>query len=38
MVDDLVKACGIEKIIVLFGENTDFVSNIYKEEASATGY
>ena len=28
MVDDLAKACGIEKIIVLFSENLDLVSNI----------
>ena len=28
-VDDLVKACGTEKIIILFKENTDLVSNIY---------
>ena len=28
MVDDLAKACGTEKIIVLFRENTDLVSNI----------
>ena len=29
MVDDLVKACDTEKIIVLFSENPDLVSNIY---------
>ena len=29
MVNDLVKACGTEKIFVLFRENTDLVSNIY---------
>ena len=29
MVDDLVKACGPGKIIVLFSENTDLASNIY---------
>ena len=28
MVDDLAKVCGTEKIIVLFRENTDLVSNI----------
>ena len=28
MVDDLVKACGIEKIIVLVSKNTDLVSKI----------
>ena len=28
MVDDLAKACGTKKIIVLFNENTDRVSNI----------
>ena len=30
MVDDLAKACGIDKIVVLFDENTDFVSNKYR--------
>ena len=30
MVGDLVKACGTKKIIVLFSENTDLVSNIYR--------
>ena len=29
MVDDLAKACGTKKIIVLISENTDLVSNIY---------
>ena len=29
MVDDLTKACGTERIIVLFSENPDLVSNIY---------
>ena len=29
MVDDLVKVCGTKKIIILFSENTDLVSNIY---------
>ena len=29
MVDDLVKACGPGKIIVLFSENIDLVSNIF---------
>ena len=29
MVDDLGKACGTEKIIVLFSENPDLVSNMY---------
>ena len=29
MVDELAKACDTEKIIVLFSENTDLVSNIY---------
>ena len=29
MVDGLVKAYGTKKIIVLFSENTDLVSNIY---------
>ena len=29
MVDDLAKACGTEKIIVLFSENTELVSSIY---------
>ena len=29
MVDDMAKACGTERIIVLFSENTDLVSNIY---------
>ena len=28
MVDDLVKVCGTKKIIVLFSENTDLVSNM----------
>ena len=27
--DDLVKACGTKKIIVLFSENTDLMSNTY---------
>ena len=30
MVDDPIKACGTNKIIVLFNENTDLVSNIYR--------
>ena len=30
MVDDLVKVFGTKKIIVLFSENTDLVSNIYR--------
>ena len=30
MVDDLAKVCGTEKIIVLFRENTDLVSNIHR--------
>ena len=30
MVDDLAKAYGTDKIIVLFSENPDLVSNIYK--------
>ena len=30
MVYDLAKACGIEKIIVMFSENPDLVSNIYR--------
>ena len=30
MVDDLVKACGTEKIIVLFIENPNLVPNIYQ--------
>ena len=29
MVDDLAKACVTEKIIVIFIENPDLVSNIY---------
>ena len=29
MVDDLVKGYGTKKIIFLFSENTDLVSNIY---------
>ena len=29
MVDDVANACGTKKIIVLFSENTDLVSNIY---------
>ena len=29
MADDLAKACGTEKIIVLFSEHTDLVSNIF---------
>ena len=29
MVDVLAKGCGTEKIIVLFSENTDLLSNIY---------
>ena len=29
MVDDLAKACGTKKIIILFSENTDLVSNTY---------
>ena len=28
MVDDLAKACGAKKIIVMFNENSDRVSNI----------
>ena len=31
MVDDLIKACDTEKITVLFSENPDLVSNIYKK-------
>ena len=31
MVDNLAKACGTKKIIVLFSENTDLVSNIYTD-------
>ena len=30
MVDDLVRACDTEKIIFLFRENSDLVSNVYK--------
>ena len=30
MVDDLAKAFGTYKIIILFDENTDLVSNIYR--------
>ena len=29
MVDDLAKGCDTEKIIVLFRDNSDLVSNIY---------
>ena len=29
MVDDLAKACGTEKIIVLFSENPDIALNTY---------
>ena len=29
MVDGLAKPCGPKKIIVLFSENTDLVSDIY---------
>ena len=32
MVDDLAKACGTEKIIVQFRENSDLVSNIYVKQ------
>ena len=35
MEDDLVKACSTNKIIVLFNENTDLVSNIYKKVPSS---
>ena len=31
MVDDLAKACGTNRIIVLFSENSDLVSNIYNQ-------
>ena len=30
MVDDLMKVCGIDRLFVLFDENTDLVSNKYK--------
>ena len=30
MVDNLAKACGTKNIIVLYSENTDLVSNIYR--------
>ena len=30
MIDDLVKACLLRKIIVVFSENPDLVSNIYR--------
>ena len=29
MVDDLAKACGTEKTIVLFNENADLVSKVF---------
>ena len=30
MADDLLKACGTNKIFVLFDETTDLMSNIYR--------